>query len=670
MEKAPPRAVAAVVVLALFACALLARPGRGSADPPGAAPGPAAGFQEVAGPGDALPDVFHPETQAGRPQPEPALGGRVIVHIPALPESLNFTTNNAWVTHRVLYEVHEPLVRKNWEHWELEPVLCTHWDQEDQLVLDPEHLDEWRDRATSVGEGDEAFWSLYGQLSREGADWRLKPLSPDNPLGQETVVPSAHVKSVERGTVFTFHLREGVKWHDGHVLDARDVHFSWDLYNNPEVDCDEKRFMYTKAKRCDIPDERTVRFFCARQHYDTLNIIGDVPLLPSHLYDLLDPDCADCDPGASLAERGRYVNENPHNHEGFIGLGPYRVTEYTQQYIEAERFEDYFDPENAGYVDVIRWRYIQGVDAAFQALINGELDWLGTLLSTQYFGEATALPVFATDFYKGYYYTGVYGYVGWNLYQPHLKDQRVRQALARCFDFGLHKRTHYKGLCNQVTGIAPFFSLGYDHDVEPYPFDLDRAREMLAEAGWYDRDGDGVIDKHGVKMEIELLCAAGSDTSIAFGRAYKEKLATIGVELKMVQYEFATMWERVRNRDFDACCLAWVPDLESDPEQIWHSRWGTYGTRGSNNSGLQDRHVDELIEKIQRTIDLDARMEYRKELHRYLYDLQPYLFLYNAPRKFACNKALRGVELVKIPPGYVIRRWYYPEGTPGTRPIK
>jgi ABC-type transport system substrate-binding protein len=74
-----------------------------------------------------------------------------------------------------------------------------------------------------------------------------------------------------------------------------------------------------------------------------------------------------------------------------------------------------------------------------------------------------------------------------------------------------------------------------------------------------------------------------------------------------------------------------------------------------------------LIERGQKELDPAKRAATWKELHRRLYDLQPYLFAFNPPRKFAMNKALRGFQSVPLDPNYVVRRWYYPAGTPGTR---
>ena len=95
---------------------------------------------------------------------------------------------------------------------------------------------------------------------------------------------------------------------------------------------------------------------------------------------------------------------------------------------------------------------------------------------------------------------------------------------------------------------------------------------------------------------------------------------------------------------------------------------GAREARGANYAGLRDPIVDTLIARGQREVDFEARMAIWRELHARIYELQPYLFFYNVPRKFAMNRNLRGLQLTRLRPGYIARRFYYPAGTPGTRP--
>jgi peptide/nickel transport system substrate-binding protein len=609
-------------------------------------------------PGPALVDEFHPErrvrSDGTRPAlPEPAYGGRVIVHLEAMPKTLCYTIDNSAVTRRIQYELNETLLRQDWEMHDFRPNLAERFEVEDTLVL-------------AGGRGENDTNCVFGTIADEGDAWSVK--------GRR--IAKKDTERVERGTVITLQLRPGVKWHDGHPFDARDVLFSWSVYSNPEVQCGEKRQQFQKIVRAEMQGPLTVRFYYGEPYALMLQSLGDMFILPSHLYDLTDPDNADgnakraADPAwtPSAKEQGEAINSNRHNRE-WVGLGPYRLAKWDADVIEAKRFDDYFDPENGGYLDTIRWRYIQKAPVAFQALLAGELDFYSRMTSDEYFGEATDKPLFTDRYYKGYYYSTTYWYIGWNLKRPQLADVRVRRALAQLFDFEEYKRSFYKGLAVQVTGPSSLYAKGYNHDVEPLPYDPVAAEALLAEAGWYDRDGDGVLDKDGRPFEIQLLLEAGNPVGQQFALRYQENLARVGIRFTMMELEMATLLDRRMKREFDAVALGWAPPLESDPGQVWSSSH-EQKRESSNFVGYVDEASDRLIERIQREIDGEKRAALLRELHARIYELQPYLFAYNPPRKFAMSKAIRGFQAVHIDPNYVIRRWYYPAGTPGTRAMR
>ena len=643
--------------------------------------------EEKEGPGPVEVDVFHPDRRAGHPVPAPAYGGRLVVHLASMPKGMNKVTENSAVVTWMQYETNDTLLLQDWESWELEPRLATRVDTEDTVVLKPEAAAKYADAAVTIGPEDDRRQVVFGTVRDADGAWTVTSSAKGNPLQGEVTVATEDVASLERGTVFTFHLREGIKWHDGHAFDAGDVYFSWDVYNNPGVDCDELRSYYKKIVHGEVLDPLTVRFVYERQYFKALPVVGQMPIIPRHLYDLADPDNKTAHPEvhAALArehgadyvptaeDRAAFVNDNPHNQGGWIGTGPYRITAWNQQYIEAEHFEDYWDrddPKYGGYFDTIRWRYIADDNTALQALKDEELDLFTRVRSEDYFGEATASEQFTKNFYKGRYYTGSWTFVTWNTLRPQFQDKMVRHALAHAFDMESFRKTQYRGLGYRVTGPQNYFGPGYNHDVKPFPYDPELAEELLAEAGWYDRDGDGIIDKDGIAFEFDFLYPLGNEASRTLAVKYQEALAPLGIRMHPVSLEWATFRERLQDRTFDAAQLAWITALESDPEQVWHSKGARPEVRSSNYSSVMDPKVDALIEAGQRELDLEKRSAIWKELHAYLHDLQPYLFLMNSPRKFALHQRVRGMQLFKIPPGYSLRRMYLPAGSPGTRPSR
>jgi len=639
------RPIQAAVLLCAAVTLLPAAAWAQGADAGGAAQAQGA---EAVGPGPVPVDLWNP----ARAEPaEPAWGGTLVIHSEVLPKTLNHALFNSVYASNVLQELHANLIRRDWETWRFEPELCTGWEQADTLVLKDGQRLHGR-----VSEHDERI-VLSGEETGEAHD----------DAGAERSFSRDQVASVERGTVFTFHLRDDVRWHDGPPFDAQDVRFSVSIAHNPEVGCDWVRPYLLKILSCEVLDAHTVRVTFGEQYFNTLSVfVDDLCILPRHLYDLHDPDHPQHDPEADDRACAREINENPHNTE-WVGLGPYHLVSYGEQGIEAERFAGYWDPEHSGWVDRIVWRHIANDQAAFQALLNGELDFSMRISSEQYFGEATGQEAFTRRYCKGYFYLGSFNYTPWNMRRPLLSDLRVRKALAHAMDMRAYVENIAHGLAVLPTGPQCYFGPAYDHDVKRLEFDLDRAAELFAEAGWYDRDGDGVMDRDGKPFAIEMLVQKGNTAAEIFARMYQESLARIGARLELTSVDYATLTKRINERDFDAGGGGWSVDAtENDPVQLWHSSAAAPG--GSNYAGVMDPEVDRMIAEGDRMLDDEARWAKWRELHRYLYEnVQPYLYRDAPPKKFALNKAIRGVQFFKVYPGYSLRRWYFPAGTPGTR---
>lgn len=610
----------------------------------------AAGAPESVGPRPEPLDYFHPDR--GTPV-EPAYGGTLRIHIENLPKSLNAALENAQMARNLLFELHAALVRRDWETWEFVPELATSWEVADTLVLG----------AVNGTDGEE---TRYGAVRETAEGFELVPMDAAPGTAPERFAKE-RVARVERGTVVTFHLREGVRWHDGHPLDADDVLFSWRIAQNPAVNCDWCRPYLLKIVRAEAPDRHTVRFTFGEQYFNVFGVFSDnLCILPRHLYDLRDPDHPRHEADAGDEACAKEINENAHNTE-WVGLGPYRLTSFSQQGVESERFPGFFDPEHGGFFDRIVWRHIPNDEAAYQAILDREVDFSVRISSDQYFGEATERAAFQDHFYKGYFYLGAFNYVPWNLRRPQLSDLRVRKALAHSMDLEAYVRTIAHGLALMPTGFQCYFGPAYDHDVKRLPYDLARASELFAEAGWYDRDGDGVIDKDGEPFELHMMIQGGNKSAEVFARMFQESLAKVGARLVIDAMDWGTYTERLKARDFDAGMGSWAVDAtENDPVQLWHSQAAVTG--GSNHAGVTDAHVDELIARGSRELDGDKRWATWRELHRYLYEeVQPYFYREMPPRKFALSKSIRGVQFFKINPGFSPRRWFLPKGTPGTR---
>jgi peptide/nickel transport system substrate-binding protein len=584
-------------------------------------------------PGRVAADRFHPDAAT---KVEPRRGGSVTVHVASLPASVNYMIENSAVARAILGEVHESLIRRNWETWQYEPVLAERWEVEDLLI-------------------PKGGPPAVGRIEQKGDKWIVRA-GGAQAGGVDQEFAQDDVERIVHQAEFTFHLRSDIKWQDGAPFDARDVLFSFNCFKNPGVHCDRRRYMFDKIQGARLIDPLTIRFYVEDPYFMALSAFDEsLTILPGHLYDLSRADNPDCKQNATPDEQALVVNKSAIN-RNWVGLGPYRISDWTSQYVEAKRWDGYFDAKNGGYVDTIRWRAIPDTAAATVAALEGELDFFDRLSSEDYFGERTASDAFKQRLYKGVFYTPAMSYTAWNTARPKFADPRVRTALGLCFDWNSFIAGYYKGLAVRVTGEQVPSTPVYDKSVTPLPFDPKRAQSLLAEAGWIDRDGDGRIDRDGTPFEFEYLYPAGNATSEAFGLAFQEQLAKVGVGMKLVARDFAALNDSLRKREFDAVALALTLNTESDPEQLWHSKWATGA--GSNRCGLRDAEVDRLIESIQVELDLSKRVDLFSRLQRRIYELQPMLFGVWTPHRFVMNKRVRGFQDFALDPGYSIRRWF------------
>ncbi len=621
--------------------------------------------QDLMGPpGNIQPDIYLPDQRPTKP----ALGGSVTISLLGDPKGLNGAVENSAVGTAVRRVIHAALLRRNYETWDYDPELAKKEpDIEDALIL--------KDGTT-----------LFGKVEEFEDHYQISSGSTHNPIEPQQL-PMDEVDKLLRGTVFTFELRDDVTWHDDHPFNLDDVVFSVEIYKNPKLIDAQHVAEKFRDIRIERVNEWTVRFFLPKQHYDAKSHFGkDLCLLPRHLYDLSDPDNKDYDPKASDFDQAVHVEKNSHNID-FVGLGPYRLTRYDVQWIDTERYEDYFetDPAKRGYLDEIGWRIYGSRGSAWTGLIDqGELD-LNDVCLTESWNTAGKREVFTKSFYRASVYPATYFFEAVNMQKPKFKDPDVRRALAYALD-PLDYVAANDGLAIHHTGINFFGSPAYNHAVKPIvsiPPDIgdtereklidqyrEKAKELLTDAGWYDRDGDGVRDKYGQPFEIDYLYPKEAPTPVELGQKMQEVFANhLGIKVNLVPREWVVFQDERAKGNFDILWQGWSQDpMESDPYHPWHGE--QVGKEAQNFTGYDDEVSNGLIEKGRRELDREKRHAIWHELHRRIYHSHAYLSRTAYPRLFAVRKTIRGLKLTPFFPGYDPLDFYYEEGTPGTRPLE
>lgn len=564
----------------------------------------------------------------------PTKGGQVVVQFLAEPDKLNSYLDNSAVANYITEYIYSSLIKKNKETFEWQPDLAERWLEEDVVVK--KDGSKLRGKAAFTEPGD------VGDVTLRTAS-------------AETLrVPRAEIKDVHRDSSFTFFLRKNAKFHDGHPVTASDVKFTYDAIRNPEVDDASIRSYFEDLESCEVLDAHTVRMTYSKQYWAAKDYAGgdSFQVLPRHIFD---PDgLIEKDPKAFAKE----FNENQYNRKP-VGSGPYRFVKWeTGSQVTMERNDDYFDERRKGHLDRIVIKFMSDTVAALQALKNGEVNFV-TRIKPEQFQQETRDRELLKRFAKVEIYSPNFSYVGWNMRHPPFDDPKVRMAMAYgALDVQEYIDKIMYGRGVRVAAYQYFYGPAYDHTLQPIPYDPEKAKQLLLEAGWYDRDGDGIRDKDGKPFRFELLQASGGTSRVA--PFMKEKLRKLGIDMTIRELEWATFLENVYDRRFDACTLAWGLDLEGDPYQLWHT--SQKENRGSNHVGFGNPETDRMIE-LSRTLVNDA--ERREAFHRFdriLFEQQPYLFLYMAPDLGLYDKRYRGVKWYKLRPGYDLTEWFLPQG--------
>jgi peptide/nickel transport system substrate-binding protein len=223
----------------------------------------------------------------------------------------------------------------------------------------------------------------------------------------------------------------------------------------------------------------------------------------------------------------------------------------------------------------------------------------------------------------------------------------------------LQKKMHGAGVV--VSGSQYYFGPAYDHTLKPLAYDPQVARDLLADAGWVDTDGDGRLDKDGKPFTFTLYMPQGSSTAKDMMQVIQRGLKDVGIEMDVRETEWASFVDKLKQKDFDAVTLSWAGDLESDPYQIWHSSGADPEDRGSNAVSFADPQADKFIEQIRVTLDKDERMKAHAAMQRILDREQPYMFLYTSKDFGAYHQRFHGVKWYVLRPGFDFREWYVPK---------
>jgi peptide/nickel transport system substrate-binding protein len=237
----------------------------------------------------------------------------------------------------------------------------------------------------------------------------------------------------------------------------------------------------------------------------------------------------------------------------------------------------------------------------------------------------------------------------------------VRQALS----YAINKQEIIEGvllgLGEVATGPYKPDTWVYNPTVKRYPYDPEKARALLAEAGWRDSDGDGIVDKGGRPLAFTIVTNQGNDLRVKSGEIIQRRFKEVGVDVKLRVIEWASfLKEFINPGNFDATILGWTGGPEPDQYNIWHS--SKTGPRELNFIRFNDPEADELLEKGRRTFDQSERKQIYDRFQEILAEEQPYTFLYVGEALPVVAKRFRGIDPAPAGIRHNFIEWYVPAG--------
>jgi peptide/nickel transport system substrate-binding protein len=426
------------------------------------------------------------------------------------------------------------------------------------------------------------------------------------------------------------HIHPRARFSDGQPVTAEDVRWTnLDFIANPLIEAERARSTQDNLKDVKVIDERTVEFVFKEPLFTNILVAFGNPVLPKHFFSRFEPSQINQATGLIMGSGQFRIERLPSGPEDLSN-------QWTPgQDVVLVRNEQYWAEKPS--LDRLRFRTVKDDLARLVAYRNGEGSMMlptspqfNKVLRDEPDFEKTSYALKWTNMRCGY------SFIAWQCGPRNGKptpfaDKRVRRAMTHLLDRERMIRDIWDGIGIVAKGPVNPESPGSDPAVQPLAFDPEKAKALLAEAGWQDRNGDGVLeDGKGDPFEFEYTYATGGEISERLARFVKDSYAKAGIVVKTRPLDWSRYQEILKLRDFDAITMGWGANApESDPRQIWHSESIKEG--GDNFTQWSNKDCDALIEKGRRTMDEAERMQVWRQFEAVIAEDQPYTFVRVAP---------------------------------------
>lgn len=437
----------------------------------------------------------------------------------------------------------------------------------------------------------------------------------------------------------TFHLKPDLQWADGEPLTSKDVLFTWQLVT-AESTQSPYAADYQLVKSATAPDALTFVVEYAQPYAPALNSWAGLEILPAHLL------------------QGKDIHTAAFGQQP-IGSHYYQLDKWQHgEYLRLTRnLKSVLGPAR---INTRVARIIPDRSAQFLELMADNIDLMG-LDPIKFSRVIPARPALKSqlNLYKAL--GNAYTYLGFNLKRKPFDDIRVRQAINYAIDKQEIIDGVYLGLGINIASPYKPGTRWSNPDLKPYPYDPEKAKSLLAEAGYNHTNADGWIERDGQPFEIEIITNQNKEREKS-ALLIQRRLKAIGIKVTFRALEWASFISNyIKKKDFDVVILGWQLGLDPDQYNIWHSSQQAPGQ--FNFVGYENALVDRLLEQGRTELDPDKRQVIYHQFAKQLLSDSPIIYLSAGYELSAIHQRVKGIQ-DPVPPagvGYDDQQWYIPK---------
>ncbi len=431
----------------------------------------------------------------------------------------------------------------------------------------------------------------------------------------------------------TFTLRDNLKWSDGAPITTEDYLWTYQQAIKPE---NKYPYLENLKKFASYEAKDAKKLVITFKEASTVNLeSSSIAVLPKHIWEKYDWN----DP-----------TKNPEINAPTVGSGLWKLKEWKRDDHATFVANDLYW-EGRPYIDATTVRVFGTFALAFQALKSGEVDYS----SFQPSDYAEAKKLSNVTVYDWYTARGSWGYMGFNLRKPTLKDPLVRKALAYASDRKSIIESVIYGLARPTYGNLPQSSWAFNPNIEHYDFDPKKSADLLKQAGY--TLSNKKLTKDGQPLSLKLLFPTSSKIREGIATVTQQQLGDLGITVDVQGLEFQAYSDAIQkdDRDWDLQLGAWNSTINP---YFGYQLWYESSIPRLNFGAYINKQVEDLYAQAYTEFDREKQKAIYGQIQKILTDDEPYAFLYEAQQFAGVNKRVGGITATRLGIEYNLDKWY------------